>query len=50
MELMLKNSRDDAVKTAEQVSEYCRKKDKPDKWSLATEGEVSLLKGDFAIA
>ncbi len=48
MQLVYNGDRDLAKKTAQEVLIFCkRKKGKPDKWSLATEGEVYLLSGDI---
>ncbi len=51
MQLLYKKDQVSAEDTAEKVLVYCEKKgEKVDKWSLATQGEVFLLKGSIESA
>ncbi len=50
MELVYKKNERTAVKIAREVLGYCNSKKEPDKWSLATEGEVFLITKDTQFA
>jgi pimeloyl-ACP methyl ester carboxylesterase len=47
MNLAFKKDKKNAVKIAVEALGYCNLKDKPDKWSLATQGEAYLITGEI---